>query len=118
MNTALMHRNMRSSTLLEVLVGMTIIMITMSIVFPLIVKTQHESQVIVRNNAIMTGNSIIEQSKQHKDISEFVKQYAQFELHKTVEKHEVYEHIRKVNVTIKNKAQLELFNQDCYIELE
>lgn len=90
----------------------------MSIVFPMIIKTQHESQIIVRSKAVMTGNSILEQSKQQKDLTEFVKQYSMFEVQKSVEKHEVYEHIRKITVVIKNNANLELYNQDCIIEIE
>jgi len=59
-----------SSTLIEVLVGMSILMITMSIVFIMIVKVQKESALLERSQAIIRAHSLVEEmlvNKEYKD---------------------------------------------------
>ena len=111
-------RKLQSSTLVEVLVGMTLIMITMSIVFPMIVKSQHESGVIERSKATMIGNSILEKTIISKDFTDFTTEEERRIITKTVEKDITNENIRIVKINIQNKKGQILFDEEYTIEVD
>jgi len=111
-------RKLQSSTLVEVLVGMTLIMITMSIVFPMIVKSQHESGVIERSKATMIGNSILEKTIISKDFTDFTTEEERRIITKTVEKDITNENIRIVRINIQNKKGQILFDEEYTIEVD
>ena len=109
---------LQSSTLIEVLVGMTIIMITMGIVFPMILKSQHESAVIERSKATMIGNSLLEKTIANQDFSDYEYEDEQIKVSKTVEKDVFHENARNIRIQITTLNGLVLYEQEYYALLD
>lgn len=112
------HKKLQSSTLVEVLIGMTILMITMSIVFPMILKTQQESGVIQRTNAIIIGNTILEKMIATNTFEELELEQENYMITVEVSNDMLQETGRTVHILIRNKQGRELFVQDYYAIVE
>ena len=111
-------KKLKSSTLIEVLIGMSILMITMSLVFPLITRTEHQSGVIQRSKACMIGNSLLQKTIVTHDFSDWEFEDEQIKIIKTVEKDVLHENARIISIVISNKKGMVLFSQNYYELIE
>jgi Tfp pilus assembly protein PilV len=107
----LINKTLISSTLVEVLVGMVIIMITMSVVLHLTMKSQHELGVVQQSRAALIGASLMQKTRALQDIQETEYEEHHLTIQKTVEKDIVHQQLYTVTVRVKNAKSRDLFIQ-------
>jgi|SRR5690606_1184130 type II secretory pathway pseudopilin PulG len=111
MHNKVIKNTLVSSTLVEVLVGMTIIMITMSVVLHLTMKSQHELGVVQQSRAALVGASLMQKTRVLQDIQETEYEAHQLTIQKIVEKDIVHQQLYTVTIRITNAKSRELYLQ-------
>lgn len=105
------HIQLQSSTLVEVLVAMVIIMITTGIIFPIIFKSHKESNIIQQSQAIIIGRNTLEHMIAHDSFEETETEYNGFTIHTSIQNNLYNLHIKNITITVTDESEKNLFSQ-------